>query len=192
MQESQEPVKRLSPFRSASGISGSPSVSQTRPEQRCMRHGAWSWEVELRVPGCLGRRSEGYFVYTTLCSWFKAPIFVFFSLTWTAHFNFMNEQFEIDWGKNNIFHSRPGIQIGSVNRRGVGLIFEEADPRAVGARVSFGLAPSQGEMTKTRRSGAVSNRCAGTVYPRGGLGCGGGLGHPGSQLGGANGAALST
>lgn len=59
----------------------------------------------------------------------------------------MNEQFEIDWGKI-IFSLQTRDPNWPVNRRGVGLIFEGAGPRAIGAKVSFGLTPSQGEMTK--------------------------------------------
>lgn len=117
-------------------------VSQTHPEQGRGRSQAWSWEDELGSPGCLGRRSKGYFVYTTLCSWFKARIFVFFSLAWTSHFNFMKKQFEIDWGKI-IFSLKPRDPNWPVNRRGVELIFEDAGPQAIRAKVSFGLTPSQ-------------------------------------------------
>lgn len=109
----------------------------------------------------------------------------------------MNEQFELDWGKI-IFSLKTRDPNWLVNRRGAGLIFEGDGPRAVGAKVSFGLTPSQGEMTKQGGLeplllGGVSNRCAGvTVYPRAGVGCGGERGHPGSQLGGANGVAVCT
>lgn len=59
----------------------------------------------------------------------------------------MNEQFEIDWGKI-IFSLQTRDPNWPVNRRRVGLIFEGAGPRAIGAKVSFGLTPSQGEMRK--------------------------------------------
>lgn len=55
----------------------------------------------------------------------------------------------------------------------MGLIFEGTGPWAIGAEVSFGLTPSQGEMTKQGASApGRGNRCAGvTVYPWGGVGC---------------------
>lgn len=101
-------------------------------------------------------------------SWFKARVFVFFSLAWTGHFNFMKKQFEIDWGKI-IFSLKTRDPNWPVNRRGVGLIFEGACLRATGAKVSFGPTPSQGEMTKqggleSFLLGGVLNRCAGSLF----------------------------
>lgn len=61
----------------------------------------------------------------------------------------MKKQFEIDWGKI-IFSLKTRDPNWPVNRRGAGLSLKELAPRAIGAKVSFGLNPSQGENDGTR------------------------------------------
>lgn len=128
-----------------------------------------------------------------MCSWFKAWIFVFFSLAWTGHFNFMKEQFEIDWGKI-IFSLKTRDPNWPVNRRGAGLSLKELGPGAIRAKVSLGLTPSHGEMTKQGGPellllGGVWNRCAGSLFIPG---WGWGAGPPRSQVGAVNTAVVST